>query len=861
MATKLQIRRDTASNWTSANPTLSAGELGFETDTLKLKIGTGSTAWSSLSYFVGDVTGYLGGGNVQHIIPAGNELYDLGDSDSRFRDLYLSGSTIKLGSVTLSVDSGTNALVLPAGTQLGNVAVLDSAGVQNVINQTYIRANQIQYNTSDFADSSFVTTQVNALVDAAPGALNTLNELAAALGDDANFSTTVTNSIATKLPLAGGTMTGALTTTEVNIGAGATNGSKLRVHGKIVAGDISSTTGDVLLEGYYGNGATSVIGSERSSGGLFLGYGVHPSTTTQGQLISSTPAALTQAAYVLSDQHKWYTTVTGAAVAVGSQVTGAVEAMRLTNNGNVGIDETAPLAKLHVVGGRANGTVYNTIIAAGGVNSTDGSGARLILTGCENDPLARGTVIEGISTGTGNSHQLNFKTNNGSNTPTTRMTIGHTGNVGIGTMSPTMGLLEVSGSKYVNTNSGKALGGIHVSPDSAATLGQFGGAISFSAGGNGSSAIAAVNDGGSDNDSTGLAFFVHGSGTGSDDANEVVRIDQLGNVGIGDMSPFAKLHVEDTGWSSGSPYGTIAYIQGGATNDANWGHLLISQSGTTTDTGGRLAFGANGENPIAGIRAKYKGATYGDLAFSTRPSGGTNTERMVISSTGNVTKPNQASFNAKSPAVTSGDNTIIFGSERHDTGSNYDASTGIFTAPVAGVYQFHVYVLMNPGNNEYGRVLFRVNNVGSNMESYGDNLTYVAGQPSYFGLGMSANIYMAFQDNIRVYNAGQWATYGTAYGSFSGMLIGQEEKMADYTITLTDTEVKSLKTVMVDIDEWVTNATINRARIAKKDIIAKLVEHCNANDITIATGEDAQVTQAYTLNIVEEVTSDNSTPE
>ena len=85
--------------------------------------------------------------------------------------------------------------------------------------------------------------------------------------------------------------------------------------------------------------------------------------------------------------------------------------------------------------------------------------------------------------------------------------------------------------------------------------------------------------------------------------------------------------------------------------------------------------------------------------------------------------------------------------------------------------------------------------------------------------------------------------------------------MADYTITLTDTEVKSLKTVMVDIDEWVTNAATNRARIAKKDIIAKLVEHCNTNDITIATGEDAQVTQAYTLNIVEEATSDNSSPE
>jgi len=48
------------------------------------------------------------------------------------------------------------------------------------------------------------------LVDSAPSTLNTLNKLAAALGDDPNFATTVTNSIATKLPLAGGTLTGAL---------------------------------------------------------------------------------------------------------------------------------------------------------------------------------------------------------------------------------------------------------------------------------------------------------------------------------------------------------------------------------------------------------------------------------------------------------------------------------------------------------------------------------------------------------------------------------------------------------------------------------------------------------------------------
>jgi len=47
---RLQLRRDTAANWTSNNPTLAAGEVGVETDTTKFKIGDGSTAWTSLGY-------------------------------------------------------------------------------------------------------------------------------------------------------------------------------------------------------------------------------------------------------------------------------------------------------------------------------------------------------------------------------------------------------------------------------------------------------------------------------------------------------------------------------------------------------------------------------------------------------------------------------------------------------------------------------------------------------------------------------------------------------------------------------------------------------------------------------------------
>ena len=72
-------------------------------------------------------------------------------------------------------------------------------------------------NSTKIATTAYTDTAVANLVDSAPGALNTLNELAAALGDDANFSTTVTNSIAAKLPLAGGTMSGNLTIGGSNI--------------------------------------------------------------------------------------------------------------------------------------------------------------------------------------------------------------------------------------------------------------------------------------------------------------------------------------------------------------------------------------------------------------------------------------------------------------------------------------------------------------------------------------------------------------------------------------------------------------------------------------------------------------------
>ena len=72
----------------------------------------------------------------------------------------------------------------------------------------------------------------------------------------------------------------------------------------------------------------------------------------------------------------------------------------------------------------------------------------------------------------------------------------------------------------------------------------------------------------------------------------------------------------------------------------------------------------------------------------------------------------------------------------------------------------------------------------------------------------------------------------------------------EYHITVTDTEKKALEYCAVDVAHYLTNFATNRARKAKDEIIEKLIKHCNANAITIATGVDAQVTQAYSLGVV-----------
>ena len=122
-------------------------------------------------------------------------IYD--ESEDQFAVINTTETGTTSGNVTITsyADIKANAFYGDGSNLTGIASSYDDSDVA-----TYLSAN-------GYATSSSI---IASITDSAPSTLDTLNELAAALGDDANFSTTVTTSIATKLPLAGGSMTGNL---------------------------------------------------------------------------------------------------------------------------------------------------------------------------------------------------------------------------------------------------------------------------------------------------------------------------------------------------------------------------------------------------------------------------------------------------------------------------------------------------------------------------------------------------------------------------------------------------------------------------------------------------------------------------
>jgi hypothetical protein len=233
----------------------------------------------------------------------------------------------------------------------------------------------------------------------------------------------------------------------------------------------------------------------------------------------------------------------------------------------------------------------------------------------------------------------------GSSSLTTNTIFKNTGNVGIGTTTPTTGKLVVEGDPYVKTNSGQARGGIDLKTNAAIGLGDFGAAISFGANGSGRAAISSV-QGSSDADRQGLVFFTHGSGTGSADSAESMRISHDGKVGIASESPAALLDVSDRVYidtysseASGNNPVISGYLQIRAGAKTGWG---------PDDQLGKIEFyGADssgvGVRTAASILAVCETGngtsttTFSSgLAFYTSPYNAAQEERVRITNGGNL---------------------------------------------------------------------------------------------------------------------------------------------------------------------------------------------------------------------------------
>jgi hypothetical protein len=212
----IKIRRGTSTQWAASNRVLQLGELGLDTTLNKLKAGNGTTAWSSLPFLQADAdVTELAQDAVATALSNGthsNITVTYSDNNNSI-SLATGPDVITQTSLTNTLTNPTTGYV-PIGDvgAADGVASLDSNGKipDSEIPSTIARDSEIPSLTG-YATETYVTTAISNLVDAAPTTLNTLNELAAALGDDANYASTISTALGLKAPLANPTFTGTVT--------------------------------------------------------------------------------------------------------------------------------------------------------------------------------------------------------------------------------------------------------------------------------------------------------------------------------------------------------------------------------------------------------------------------------------------------------------------------------------------------------------------------------------------------------------------------------------------------------------------------------------------------------------------------
>lgn len=214
-------------------------------------------------------------------------------------------------------------------------------------------------------------------------------------------------------------------------------------------------------------------------------------------------------------------------------------------------------------------------------------------------------------------------------------------------------------------------------------------------------------------------------------------------VGIGTSSPGYTLQVNRTG------NGAAARFTNGSTIIDLWNDSTSSYIGDAS-----------------AINAIELNTTSNRVTLNTN-----NNQRLLIDSSGRVTKTFQPAFQAyRDAGHVTYNNVIVFNGVRFNIGSHYSNSTGRFTAPVAGMYQFNTHtMLVNPTGGDH-QISFRVNGGNYSTQNPGNGTFNVA-------FGLSEVIQLAAGDYVDVYyyDSASNSIYGSGganWTGFSGYLLG-----------------------------------------------------------------------------------------
>jgi len=436
-----------------------------------------------------------------------------------------------------------------------------------VTSQAYLTSASL----SGYATQSYVTSAIASLVDSAPGALDTLRELATALGNDASFSTTVTNSIASKLPLAGGTLTGALTGTSATFSGNVTLGNNSDLVFQDLAGTFP-TTGKGF-DWTLNNDGARIYAYQPSSDSIDFVFQLRDNATTndrfvfwvdewQGPAYDKYPLIISGGTeFDLKDSALYTNTVLRLSNSgVLQNVTGNIS--MFTNNSGylTSYTETDTLAS---VTGR--GATTSTNISVNSVNigtdATYGGAYRSVSFGYNGDGsnriLAANNTSDGMYFMAATGQGFNFRPNGGT---ANLIVINSSGSLGIGTTSPST-KLEVAGTNpFVRiNNSSTSDSGIIISYGNSVTHGLH---LLYNPG----SAISYIDNTYpiSSGQVYGDMYFRQNVG-GTMTARLFIKADG-GNVGIGTTSPTATLQINGAG---GDTAPTLRLISA-ASDTFNW---------------------------------------------------------------------------------------------------------------------------------------------------------------------------------------------------------------------------------------------------------------------------------------------------